>query len=210
MHGSLVSAGEEHRKKTFENGVAVDVSESSTTTTKKKQQQQKTLTSLPLPDEEASLDKDETDLDDEQQQLPFRPKAFLPPKVAVVIPLITSQIETALPFPCLVKKPSDRATGNVWAATTAHEAYPSTSSSRSRARGSTRAAPPETKPTARFRASWTSPTLHVCSDKVHTRAANLMPSEDIHTAYVFTGPNLQFRRMMNDSWLRYRFSHMLL
>jgi hypothetical protein len=27
---------------------------------------------------------------------------------------------------------------------------------------------------------------------------------------VFTGPNLQFRRMMNDSWLRSRFSHVLL
>jgi len=216
VHGSLASAGEEHRKKTFENGVAVDVSESSTTTTKKKkqrQQQKKLSPLLPLPDKEASLDKDETDLDDElQQQLPFRPKAFLPPKVAVVIPLITSQIEKLRVLFSLSSKEAfrpcnwehlggdDDARGlpidlvfqisSTWldeSGTDGNEAYHSLSALVDEY-----------------------PRFTSCFDKVHTRAAHLMPSEDIHTAYVFTGPNLQFRRMMNDSWLRYRFSHVLL
>jgi len=54
------------------------------------------------------------------------------------------------------------------------------------------------------------PRFTACFDKLHFRAANLSPSEDIHTAFVFTGPNLQFRRMMDDKYLRTRFSHVLL
>jgi hypothetical protein len=171
-------------------------------------------TPLSLPDEvpeEGSLD--------EQQQRPFRPKAFLPDKVAVVIPLIASQIEKLRVLFSLSSeeafRPCDpeRVRGGVgvgggnggrkgfpidlvfqisstWldeSGTAGNEAYHALSDIVDEY-----------------------PRFTSCFDRVHTRAANLLPSEDIHTAYVFTGPNLQFRRMMNDSWLRSRFSHVLL
>jgi len=80
VHGSLASAGEAHRKRTFEKGVAVE-----TAAAKIK------LQPLTLPDE--TTEKGQLDDDEQQQQHPFRPKAFLPDEVAVVIPLIASQIE---------------------------------------------------------------------------------------------------------------------
>ena len=196
VHGSLASAGETHRKKTFEKGVAVETSGKNPTTP------------LSLPDEvpeEGSLEK--------QQQRPFRPKAFLPDKVAVVIPLIASQIEKLRVLfslsseeafrPCDPEMVDGGGSGgkglpidlvfqisSTWldeSGTAGNEAYHALSALVDEY-----------------------PRFTSCFDKVHTRAANLMPSEDIHTAYVFTGPNLQFRRMMNDSWLRFRFSHVML
>jgi len=201
VHGSLASAGEAHRKKTFEKGVAVETAAAAG---------KMPTTPLSLPDEvpeEESLD---------AQQRPFRPKAFLPDKVAVVIPLIVSQIEKLRVLfslsseeafrPCDPEKVGSGGSGGVggkslpidlvfqisstWldeSGTAGNDAYHALSALVDEY-----------------------PRFTSCFDKVHTRAANLMPSEDIHTAYVFTGPNLQFRRMMNDSWLRFRFSHVML
>ena len=201
VHGSQASAGEVHRKKTFEKGVAAETAAAAG---------KMPTTHMSLPDEvpeEGSLD--------EQQQRPFRPKAFLPGKVAVVIPLIASQIEKLRVLfslsseeafrPCDPEKfgggvgvggrkglPIDLVfqISSTWldeSGTAGNEAYHALSALVDEY-----------------------PRFTSCFDRVHTRAANLSPSEDIHTAYVFTGPNLQFRRMMNDSWLRSRFSHVLL
>ena len=199
VHGSLASAGEAHRKKTFEKGVAVETAAASG---------KNPATPLSLPDEvpeEGSLD--------EQYQRPFRPKAFLPDKVAVVVPLIASQIEKLRVLFSLSSEEAFRACdpervgggiggrkglpidlvfqiSSTWldeSGTAGNEAYRALSALVDKY-----------------------PRFTSCFDRVHTRAANLSPSEDIHTAYVFTGPNLQFRRMMNDSWLRSRFSHVLL
>ena len=199
VHGSLASAGEAHRKKTFEKGVAVETAAASG---------KNPATPLSLPDEapeEGSLE--------EQQQRPFRPKVFLPDKVAVVIPLIASQIEKLRVLFSLSSEEAFRACdpervgggiggrkglpidlvfqiSSTWldeSGTAGNEAYRALSALVDKY-----------------------PRFTSCFDRVHTRAANLSPSEDIHTAYVFTGPNLQFRRMMSDSWLRSRFSHVLL
>jgi hypothetical protein len=199
VHGSLASAGEAHRKKTFEKGVAVEMAAVAG---------KNPATPLSLPDEvpeEGSLD--------ERQQRPFRPKAFLPDKVAVVVPLIAPQIEKLRVLfslsseeafrPCDPERVGGGNGGrkglpidlvfqisSTWldeSGTAGNEAYHALSALVDEY-----------------------PRFTSCFDKVHTRAAKLSPSEDVHTAYVFTGPNLQFRRMLNDSWLRSRFSHVLL
>ena len=207
VHGSSASAGEAHRKKTFEKGVAVE--EETTAAAGKKPTTPLSL-SYEVP-EEGSLD---------EQSRPFRPKAFLPDKVAVVVPLIAPQIEKLRVLfslsseeafrPCDPEKVVGGDSGDssggggkvglpidlvfqissTWldeSGTAGNEAYHALSALVDEY-----------------------PRFTACFDKLHTRAANLMPSEDIHTAYVFTGPNLQFRRMLNDSWLRHRFSHVML
>ena len=190
VHGSSASAGEEHRKKTYAKGVAVE-----TAATK--------LAPLPLPPQSP-----------EERQLtkvPFRPKALEPEKVAVVIPLVASQIEKLRVLfslsseeafrPCDPEKIGDGGgkglpidlvfqISSTWldeSGTEGNEAFHALSALLDEY-----------------------PRFTSCFDEMHTRAANLSPSEDIHTAHVFTGPNLQFRRMMADSWLRSRFSHVLL
>ena len=187
VHGSLASAGEVHRKKTFEKGVAVDPA----------------MLTLPL----SAASQATGDLPD---QLPFRPKVLLPGKVAVVIPLIASQIERLRVLLSLSSQSTFRACdpdkvegkekdllvdlvfqiSSSWldeSGTEANEAYRSLSSLLDEY-----------------------PLFTSCFGNTHFRAADLMPSEDIHTATVFTGPNLQFRKMMSDDSLRTRFSHVLL
>ena len=186
VHGSAASAGEAHRRKTFEKGVAVNKAAAK-------------LVPFPLP---AHL-LGETQL----IELPFRQKAFEPEKVAVVIPLIASQIEKLHVLFALSSEDSFRACDpDVWndsspidlvfqisstwldeSGTVGNEAYHALSA-----------------------LLYEYPLFASCFGEVHLRAADIMPSEDIHTAYVFTGPNLQFRRMMNDNYLRTRFSHVLL
>ena len=198
VHGTSASAGEEHRTKTFVKGVAVDSAKLAALLSSVAIER----TGEPLPAE-----------------LPFRPQVFPPGKVAVVIPLISSQIEKLRVLfslsseeafrPCDWEKVSGAggsSGGNggrkglpidlvfqissTWldeSGTAGNEAYQALSAL-----------------VDEF------PRFTACFDKIHTLAAYLSPSEDIHTAHVFTGPNLQFRRMMNDNWLRSRFSHVLL
>ena len=206
VHGSLASAGEAHRKKTFEKRVAVETAAAAG---------KNPATPLSLPDEvpeEGSLD--------EQQQRPFRAKDFLPVKVAVVIPLIASQIEKLRVLFSLSSKEAFRPCDT--------EKVGGGDSSGGGGNGGRKSLPIDL--VFQISSTWLDesgiagneaydalsalvdeyPRFTSCFDKVHTRAAALYPSEDVHTAYVFTGPNLQFRRMMNDSWLRSRFSHVLL
>ena len=144
VHGSSASAGEEHRKKTFENGVAVDISAAQVAAKKKK------LSPLSLPDEVA----EEEILDDDEQQLTFRPKVFLPGKVAVVIPLIASQIEKLRVLFSLSSKDAFRPCdpGKV----SGGKALPIDLVFQISSTCSTRAAPPATKHTTPCRPSLTS------------------------------------------------------
>ena len=186
VHGSSASAGEEHRKKTYDRGVAVDPAAKPVP--------------LPLPAHHPAEEKQLT-------ELPFRPKVFEPEKVAVVIPLIASQIEKLRVLFSLASKDAFRACDpDTW-----DESAPidlvfhisSTWLDESGANGNE-----AYHSLATLLDEY--PRFTSCFGDVHLRAASLTPSEDIHTAYVFTGPNLQFRRMMNDNYLRSRFSHVLL
>ena len=212
VHGSLASAGEEHRKKTLENGAAVDVSESSKATTKKKQQQKKCSPLLSLPDKEASLDKDETDLNENSSSSSVPPQGLFAPKSG-----------RRDPAHHVADREAARPLFSVQQGSLPTVQLGTSQRRRGRARPTHRPRLPDLEHVARRERHRGNEAYHSlsalvdeyprftsCFDKVHTRAANLMPSEDIHTADVFTGPNLQFRRMMNDSWLRYRFSHVLL
>lgn len=186
VHGSSASAGEQYRKNTYDRGVAVDPAAK--------------LGPLPLPAHNSAEEK-------QLVELPFRRKVFEPEKVAVVIPLIASQIEKLRVLFSLASKDAFRACDpETW-----DESAPidivfhisSTWLDESGAKGN-----------EAYHSLSTLldeyPRFTSCFGDVHLRAARLMSSEDIHTAYVFTGPNLQFRRMMNDNYLRTRFSHVLL
>ena len=125
---------------------------------------------------------------------PLRPKAFLPDKVAIVIPLISSQIEKLRVLlslsseegfrPCVPERVGGAGSGgggmkgmpidlvfqisSKWldeSGTAGNEAYHALSALVDEY-----------------------PRFTSCFDRLHTLAANLMPSEDIHTAYMFTGP----------------------
>jgi hypothetical protein len=200
VHGTSASAGEQHRKKTYAKGVAVEEKESSKSPSSK-------ASALPsLPDKSSSSTVEATE---EETRLPFRPKAFPPNKVAVLVPLIASQVTKLRVLfslssqeafrPCDWEKYGGKGMPNVdlifqisstWmdeSGTKANEAH---------------------KTLGSLLGEY--PLFTSCFNAMDVRAAHLDPSEDVHTATVFTGPNLQFRRMMNDKWLRERYSHVLL
>jgi hypothetical protein len=187
VHGSSTSAGEEHRTKTYDKGAAVDPA-------------------VPVPSPAASTATGEQPA----AVLPYRPKVFPRGKVAVVIPLIASQIEKLRVLFSLSSQSAFRACDPEKVERKKKEL--------------------SVDLVFQISSSWMDesdvagndalealnalldehPLFRSCFGTMHFRAADLTPSEDIHTANVFTGPNLQFRRMMNDNYLRSRFSHVLL
>jgi hypothetical protein len=199
VHGTSASAGEAHRKNTYAKGVAVEAKKESKSPSSKD-------SALPsLPDKSSST----VEVTEEEDRLPFRPKAFPPDKVAVVVPLIASQIAKLRVLfslssqeafrPCDWEKYGGKGMPNVdlvfqisstWldeSGTKANKAHKALGSLLDEY-----------------------PLFTSCFNAMDVRAADLDPSEDVHTATVFTGPNLQFRSMMNDKWLRERYSHVLL